>query len=231
MRDSTLVKVYHRLYNRYGPQGWWPAESKFEIVVGAILTQGVSWMNVVRALDNLKTAGAFSLKGLREIPHGELARLIKPCLYYNVKARKLKAFAEHLWLHHRDDLEAFLTQEPSALRTELLSIYGIGQETADDILLYAAEKPFFVIDAYTRRILKRLDIAPAQESYRAYQALLHRELPRDTEMFNEYHALLDRHAKESCRKRPVCSSCCLLDLCSTGRAGIPPKEAAERTPI
>ena len=190
--------------------------------MGAILTQGVSWTNVERALDNLKAAGVFSLQGLREVPEEELAPLVRPCLYYNVKARKLKAFAEHLWLRHEGNLEAFLAQEPSTLRAELLSIYGIGEETADDILLYAAERPFFVIDAYTRRILKRLGIAPPRESYRAYQDLLHRRLPRDAEMFNEYHALLDRHAKESCRKHPECSSCCLVDICPTGRRSAVP---------
>lgn len=212
-----LIEVFHRLYDRYGPQRWWPAESTFEVIVGAILTQGVSWTGVEKALDNLKPAGVFSLEGLRSTPDEELAQLVRPCLYYNVKARKLKAFAEHLWFRHNGNLETFLAQESSALRAELLSIYGIGEETADDILLYAAEKPFFVIDAYTRRILKRLGMAPAQETYRAYQGLLHRELPRDAQMFNEYHALLDRHAKESCRKRPECPSCCLLDICSTGR--------------
>lgn len=215
-RDSLLLEVFQRLYGRYGPQGWWPAQSKFEVIVGAVLTQAITWAGVERAIENMRAAGVFSLEGLTETPVEELAQLVKPCLYYNVKAGKLKAFAAHLWRHHKGDLEAFLSQDALALRQELLSIYGIGEETADDILLYAAERPFFVIDAYTRRIVRRLGMAPAREDYRSFQGLFHRGLPRDAPLFNEYHALLDRHAKESCRKRPLCSSCCLLELCPTG---------------
>jgi len=228
MRGNALLEVFRRLHQRYGSQGWWPAESRFEVIVGAILTQGVSWANVERALENLKQAGVFSLQGLRECPHEQLASLLRPCLYYNVKTRKLKAFAEHLHRRYADNLETFLSQEPSALRSELLAIYGIGEETADDILLYAAGQPFFVIDAYTRRILKRLGLAPSQDGYQAYQQLFHQGLPRDAGMFNEYHALLDRHAKESCHRRPLCLSCCLLDLCPTGRGNGLGNEPEER---
>jgi len=225
--DSPLLEVFQRLYGCYGPQGWWPAQRKFEVIVGAILTQAISWTGVERAIENMRAAGVFSLEGLTETPAEELARLVRPCLYYNVKASKLKAFAAHLWRHHQGDLEAFLSQDAPALRQELLSIYGIGEETADDILLYAAERPYFVIDAYTRRIVRRLGMAPAREDYRSFQGLFHRGLPREASLFNEYHALLDRHAKESCRKRPLCSSCCLLELCPTGQGTVASEASQE----
>jgi endonuclease-3 related protein len=145
-----------------------------------------------------------------------LAELVRPCLYYNVKARKLKAFISHLWERHGGSLDSLFDQPLAALREELLSIYGIGDETADDIVLYAAGKPSFVIDSYTVRILERLGLADGKAGYRELQALFHRGLPADAPLFNEYHALLDRHAKEACRKAPVCEDCCLLDICPTG---------------
>ena len=216
-RNTPLLEVFHRLYDRYGPQGWWPGDTRFEVIVGSILTQAISWTGVEKGLENLKAAGVFSVEELQAVPQDDLAQLIRPCLYYNMKARKLKAFVRHLSDHYGGDLGAFLSQESLTLRQELLSIYGIGDETADDILLYAAERPFFVIDAYTRRILERLGIAPGKRDYRSFQELFHRELPRDTDLFNEYHALLDRHARELCRKAPVCSPCCLLEVCPTGQ--------------
>lgn len=220
-RDARpLVEIYHRLYQRYGPQHWWPGESRFEIVVGAILTQSAAWKNVERALENLKTAGCFSAQALREIPEGELAVLLRPSGYFNAKARKLKAFINHLWAEYRGDLGLLLGKDGADLRRELLSIYGIGEETADDIVLYAAEQPSFVIDAYTRRILQRLGLSPREESYRAYQQLFHGALPPDASLYNEYHALLDRHAKESCKKEPLCEGCCLLEMCPTGRSRV-----------
>ncbi|MDP3062373.1 MAG: endonuclease III domain-containing protein [Chloroflexota bacterium] len=210
---SPLRDIYDRLYARYGPQHWWPAETPFEVVMGAILTQAASWRNVEKGLRNLKDAGALSPEGLRDLPAERLAELIRPCLYYNVKARKLKAFITHLWERHGGSLERLFAQPLPSLREELLSIYGIGDETADDIVLYAAGKPSFVIDSYTRRVLERLGLADGKASYRELQALFHRELPAEAPLFNEYHALLDRHAKEACRVAPVCQGCCLLDLC------------------
>ena len=215
--QDFLMGVYRRLYHQYGPQYWWPAESPFEIVVGAILTQSAAWTNVERALDNLKAAGCFSSQALRDIPEIELAVLIRPSGYFNAKARKLKAFINHLWEGYEGDLGLLLAKSSADLRQELLSIYGIGDETADDIVLYAAEQASFVIDSYTRRILQRLDVSPKEESYRAYQELFHRTLPPDASLYNEYHALLDRHAKESCKKEPLCEGCCLLELCPTGQ--------------
>ena len=213
---GRLLDVYQRLYRRYGPQRWWPGDGPFETIVGAILTQNTSWRNVERALANLKAANALALAHLRELPEEELAGLIRPSGYFNTKARKLKAFADVLGQWHHDDLNHLFGQEPRALRQELLSIYGIGEETADDIMVYAAHLPSFVIDTYTRRVLLRLGLAPRRQQYEAFQAIFHDNLPHDVQLFNEYHALLDRHAKETCRKLPVCEECVLLSLCPTG---------------
>ena len=212
-----LMDIYDRLFRRYGPQHWWPGDSAFEVIIGAILTQSAAWTNVDKALDNLKARGLMEPAALRAVPLEDLALLIRPSVYFNAKARKLKAFVEHLGDHYDDDLEAMLRRDVRDLRPELLAIHGIGEETADDILLYAAGKPVFVMDAYTRRIMDRLGITPDQDRYSAYQALFMDNLPRDTRLFNEYHALLDHHGVESCRKRePLCGQCCLFDICPTG---------------
>ena len=218
--EALLLEVYRRLYERYGPQHWWPGESRLETVLGAILTQATAWTNAEKALTNLKVGDLMSTRALRDIPEDKLAALIRPSGYFNAKAGKVKAFIHHLWGSYGGDLESLLSKEAGDLRRELLSIYGIGEETADDIVLYAAGKPSFVIDLYTRRILKRLDIAPRNESYQAYQTLFHQNLPRDVALYNEYHALLDRHAKETCKKEPRCRGCCLLELCPKGKLSI-----------
>ena len=216
---DRLMDVYQRLLARYGPQDWWPGDSPFEVIVGAILTQSAGWIGVERAIDNLKAAGALSPAALRDVPIEELAVLIRPSVYFNAKSLKLKAFVEHLGERYDDDLDAMFRQDADQLRAELLSIHGIGEETADDILLYAAGKPVFVIDAYTRRIMGRLGVTPSVDRYGAYQSMFMDNLPRDEALFNEYHALLDRHAVEACRKRaPLCESCCLQDVCATGAA-------------
>ncbi|MSQ06899.1 MAG: endonuclease [Dehalococcoidia bacterium] len=214
-----LLEVYPRLYQHYGPQGWWPGEGPLDVVIGAILTQAAAWRNVELALRNLKAANCWSLEAIRQLPPDDLAAIIRPSGYFNAKARKLQAFANHVHHHHGGDLAAFLNQDAGALREELLSIHGIGPETADDIVLYAAGQPSFVIDAYTRRILGRLGLAPAnpKAGYAEYQSLFHRSLPPDAGLFNEYHALLDRHAKERCGKTPRCAGCCLREVCSTGQ--------------
>jgi endonuclease-3 related protein len=214
---THLLTVYQRLYRQYGPQHWWPGNGSFETIIGAILTQNTAWRNVDRALDNLRAAQALSPRRLRELPLEALAQLLRPSGYFNAKATKLKAFADHLGERHNDDLDAFLAQDAVPLRRELLSIYGIGEETADDILLYAAGLPSFVVDAYTRRILRRLGVAPQRDRYGDFQSLFHQNLYPDAKLFNEYHALLDRHAKETCQKSPLCDGCCLLGLCPTGQ--------------
>ena len=221
----ALVEIYRRLRAAYGPQHWWPGESPLETIVGAILTQGTAWTNVERALDNLKRAGLLSAPALRDIPESELAIMLRPSGFYNAKARKVKAFIEHLWDRHGGDLKTLLAQATPELRKELLTIYGIGEETADDIIVYAAGKPSFVVDAYTRRILGRLKVAPDGGTYSAYQDLFHRGLPPDATLFNEYHALLDMHGKGTCKVVPLCAGCCLLGLCPTGKASVDTSDA------
>ena len=219
---QSLLDVYARLYRAYGPQGWWPGEGAFEVIVGAILTQAAAWTNVELALANLKSEGYWSLQSLYHCSQEELARTIRPSGYFNAKAKKLKAFAAHVVENHGGDLDAFLSAELPGLREELLCIHGIGPETADDIVLYAASRPSFVIDAYTRRIIDRLGLPGGRPDggYHSYQARFHDNLPRDVGLFQEYHALLDRHAKEACAKVPRCSGCCLLEVCSTGQENV-----------
>lgn len=214
---TRLLRVYHLLHRAYGPQHWWPGDTPFEVCIGAILTQAASWSNVEKGLASLKAAGVFTPRALRETPQDELARLLYSCGYYNGKARKLKAFAEFLDTHYADELEAFLTQPAEALRSELLGIHGIGEETADDIVLYAAGQPSFVVDAYTRRVFSRLGLADEAWPYGRLRALFMDALPHDSALFNEYHALMVRHGKERCRKRePACEGCPLVGVCLFG---------------
>ena len=224
---THLLEIYQRLYRQYGPQHWWPGDGPLETIIGAILTQNTAWRNVELALHNLKAAQVLDLPRLGELSLGTLADLIRPCGFFNIKARRLKAFVHHLSEHYHNDLDAFLDQEPASLRRELLSVYGIGEETADDIMLYAARSPSFVIDAYTRRTLLRLGVVPDRDQYSAFQALFHHNLYLDTELFNEYHALLDTHAKETCQRSPQCGNCCLLDLCPTGTRWMAHQEGSE----
>ncbi len=207
-------EIYRKLFKRYGPQHWWPAETPFEVIIGAILTQNTAWTNVAKAIAKLKAAGKLSPGALRDTPEEELARLIRPAGYYHVKARRLKAFVNWLGEQYKDRLNKMFSGEIRDLRRELLAVYGIGEETADSILLYAGNKPVFVIDAYTRRILDRLGIAPKSNDYTAYQALFMSNLPPDAMLFNEYHALLVRLGKEHCRKTPLCTGCCVSPECT-----------------
>ena len=216
---ELLIQVYQRLYRRYGPQGWWPGDGPLNVVIGAILTQSVAWANVEKALQSLQDADCWSLESIDRCVQEDLASIIRPSGYYNAKARKLKAFAFHVCHYYGGNLEALFKQETVKLRSELLSIHGIGPETADDILVYAAGKPSFIIDAYTRRIMKRMGLINSgrKTSYEECQSRFQDSLPSDTQLYNEYHALLDQHAKVACAKVPRCPDCCLVDLCLTGR--------------
>lgn len=217
--QSRLIEIYRRLLARFGPQHWWPAESAFEIIVGAILTQSTSWANVRRALDNLKQAGALWAGGLAALDVERLAALIRPSGYYHGKALTLRAFMDMLDRDYGGDVDALLTLDAASLRRVLLATRGIGPETADDIILYAANQPVFVIDAYTRRILLRLALCSAQDRYGSLQALFEHNLPADAALFNEYHALLVHLGKTTCIKSaPRCPACPLRDLCPTGNA-------------
>ena len=209
---EALTDIYNRLFDRYGPQHWWPGDSPFEVIIGAILTQSTAWTNVEKAIANLKAEGLLDAKSLDAIETEKLATLIRPSGYYNTKAAKLKAFVERLNQEHGGSLDRLFELDTSDLRKEMLSIHGIGPETADSILLYAAHRPVFVIDAYTKRIIARLGLAPVSDRYEAFQQLFMDRLPHDEVMFNEYHALLVCHGKEACRQTPKCDICCLASL-------------------
>lgn len=198
---------------RYGPQHWWPASEPFEVIIGAILTQSAAWRNVEKAIDNLQRARALSPAALRRLPLDRLARLVHPSGFYNAKALKLKAFAIWLGEHYGDSLDRLFAEDTDHLRQQLLAVHGIGQETADSVMLYAAGKPVFVIDAYTRRVMSRMGLAPDTGSYRDHQELFMGSLPADVQLFNEYHALLVALAKDACRRQPLCPGCCLNGVC------------------
>jgi endonuclease-3 related protein len=217
-KSNTLPEIYRRLFARYGPQHWWPGDTPFEVMVGAILTQSTAWQNVEKAINNLKSAGILSPEAIRRLPLAEIARLIHPCGYYNAKARKLKALVDWLGAACDDNLERLFATKTDELRKQLLAVHGVGPETADSILLYAADKPIFVIDAYTRRVLSRLSLVPEKDTYDEYQQLFMQNLPSDVRLFNEYHALFVRLGKIVCRKQPLCLICCLFDICLRNEA-------------
>ncbi len=210
---EKLLDIYHRLFAHYGPQRWWPADGPWEVMVGAILTQSAAWINVEKAIASLKAASALPPAEIRRLPIPELAQLIYPSGYYNAKALKLKSLAEWLGEYYADSLGRLFQLDIHHLRQELLSIYGIGQETADSIILYAAGKPIFVIDAYTRRIILHLGYQPSSDGYLSFQTLFMDNLPSDVGLFNEYHALFVRHGKEVCKRTPLCGQCCLRPIC------------------
>jgi endonuclease-3 related protein len=211
---STLQNIYVRLHAHYGPQQWWPADSLWEIMVGAVLTQNTAWRNVEYALANLKRANALAPARIRALRRDRLARLIRPAGFTSSKPQRLKTLAEFLRREYGDAAENMRNGVLDAQRKQLLALNGIGPETADAILLYVAEQPIFVIDAYTRRIVARVGLADAQTSYHALQEFFMAQLPRETALFQEFHALLDVHAKSLCTKRaPRCAQCPLRDIC------------------
>ena len=215
--SERLMGVYERLVSRYGPQHWWPGDSWFEVMAGAVLTQGAAWTNVRKAISNLASAGALSPDVIRDLTNDEVATLIYPSGYFNSKAGKLKALSHFLGHRFDDDIETMARMDLVTLRGELLSVYGVGHETADAILLYGVGKPVFVIDTYTTRMLSRLGLAPERGLYMKYQSLFMDNLPHDPALFGEYHALIVRHSREVCKKAPLCPNCCLLDICATGK--------------
>lgn len=222
----TLWQVYRTLLATYGPQRWWPAEGPFEVVVGAVLTQNTAWTNVERAIDNLRGAGWLSPEDIAGMAPARLAELLRPSGYFNVKARRLQAVCA--WLLEQGGMERLAAVSTPRLRRALLTVNGVGRETADDILLYAFGRPVFVIDAYTRRLLGRMGLARPDADYEELRGLFEEGLGRRSRLFNEYHALIVRHAKEVCRPRPRCDACPLRGRCPTGAAGRPGEEHARR---
>lgn len=215
---TELLKTHNTLLKRFGPQHWWPADTPFEVVIGAILTQSTSWTNVEKAIGNLKNKDLLNAEDLHKLDVNELAAHIKSAGYYNAKARKLKEFMNHLYRNYDGDLERMLGSDGGELRKELLSIWGIGPETADSIVLYAAEKPEFVVDAYTKRIFSRLGHVKENIDYQDLKEYSEKNLPRDVKVYNEFHALLVRLGKEHCKKtKPVCIGCPLEKKCKGKR--------------
>lgn len=213
MWEEVLKEMYKRMYEALGPQGWWPGETPFEVCVGAILTQNTNWQNVERAINNLKKKGLLSPQALYELPEGILAELIRPAGYYRVKARRLKNFIRFLVEDFEGDLAKLFALPLEEARQALLKVSGIGPETADSILLYAGEKPTFVIDAYTRRILLRHGLATEDMGYEDLREMFMRHLPEDPALYNEYHALLVAVGKNFCRpQNPRCEDCPLKNI-------------------
>ena len=207
-----LKEIYKLLVRAFGPQHWWPGDTPFEVAVGAILTQNTNWGNVEKAINNLKKSRALSAKALYKIQDKRLASLIRPAGYYNIKSKRIKAFLKFLTNHYRGSMKTMGTQETGDLRQQLLDVHGIGPETADSILLYALEKPVFVIDAYTKRVLERHNIVSKKATYHEMQELFHKNLSMDTQRFNEYHALFVKVGKDHCRPKPKCEGCPLEQL-------------------
>jgi endonuclease-3 related protein len=205
---EILYAIYKKLYRAFGPQHWWPGDTPFEIAVGAILTQNTNWTNVEKAIQNLKRNNALSAHALHNISLRELAGLIRPTGYFNIKAKRLKAFIEFLMNNYHGSMKKMKHEDIISLREKLLSIHGVGSETADSIILYALDKPIFVIDAYTKRVLSRHGIMDYKDSYDTFQALFHDSLKKDVRLFNEYHALFVIVGKTFCkRQNPICEKC------------------------
>lgn len=209
-------QLYTILYEHFGPQYWWPADSPFEVIVGAILTQNTNWQNVEKAIENLKKKKLLSLSALGKAPLSEIKQAIKPSGFYNQKAHRLKICVAYLEKEGYGSVVKALAKDVLFLRNELLSLNGIGPETADSILLYAAHKRIFVIDAYTRRILERVNTVKFK-TYDEYRLYFEHNLPADIQQYSEYHALLVKLGKDFCKKKPLCLLCLLKKGCNYGR--------------
>ena len=210
---SHLGEIYDRLRAARGHAGWWPAESAFEVCLGAILVQNTAWGNVEKALAVLRARGLLSFGALIPLTADEIAPLIRSAGCHTVKARRVAAFLQFLDREYQGDLSRLAGEEPQTLREKLLAVKGIGRETADCIVLYAAGHPLFVVDAYTRRVFSRLGVLEGGEDYDAVQGVFHAGLPRDAALFNDYHAQIVNLGKDVCRKVPRCAVCPLSTLC------------------
>ncbi|MGE0454420.1 MAG: endonuclease III domain-containing protein [Vicinamibacteria bacterium] len=227
-RSRFLLAVHAGLRSACGELGWWPAETKFEICVGALLTQNTAWTNVERTLGQLRARGLLSFAALDRLSALQLAPLLRSAGTFNVKARRLRALLDFLGSHFDGRVERMAAEPADALRAKLLCVKGVGPETADAIALYAAGAPLFVVDAYTRRLFTRLGLLSGRESYAQIQALFHAHLPRDARLFADYHALIVEHAKAVCRKRPRCGECVLRRRCAFARNPREPRKRSGR---
>ena len=211
LSGTKLHDLYQGLLDRYGGQHWWPADSAFEVMVGAILTQNTAWTNVEKAIQGLKQAALLHPQALAAADSGLVAASIRPAGYFNIKTQRLQSFCRYLL---ESGGEAVLAQQDTpSLRHALLAVHGVGPETADDILLYAFQRPVFVVDAYTRRLFQRLGFCAADAPYEALRLGVEQAMQAGHSLYNEFHALIVRHAKEHCRKRPACGGCPLCSIC------------------
>ncbi|MBU6392505.1 MAG: endonuclease III domain-containing protein [Planctomycetota bacterium] len=211
-KSKTLLEIYQKMFDALGPQQWWPGETPFEIIIGAILTQNTNWSNVEKAIKNLKMARRLSPKRIYELALPELAQLIRPSGFFNVKSKRVKTFIHWLFSKHEGKLSGMFSQDFQMLRSELLAVKGIGPETADSILLYAGNIPTFVVDAYTHRIFSRHGLIPEESTYDEIKSFFEENLPKDVKLFNEYHALLVTIGKTFCKPKKLCEQCPLKDL-------------------
>ncbi len=207
-----LIGVFNKLYRHFGEQFWWPASSPFEVIVGAVLTQNTAWANVEKAITNLKRRDLLHPEKISQLPLKELEELVHPSGFYRQKAKRLKSVSQYLEKSCQGNWERFFSAPVSHLRRELLEINGLGAETVDSILLYAGGKPVFVIDAYTKRLSERLGIS-RENNYEALRNFFENNLPRNTRLFNEFHALIVALAKNYCRTKPACRGCPLKNSC------------------
>ncbi len=213
LRSKILKEIYEKLLNYFGPQNWWSAKDPFEICVGAILTQNTNWGNVEKALNNLKKFSLLDPLKLYYLEVDKLSQIIKPCGFHNLKAKRLKAFVKFLIEEYQGELEKMFLEKQELLRNKLLGIKGLGKETVDSILLYAGNLPFFVVDAYTYRILSRHHLISEEITYDELQNLFMENLPEDVKLYQEYHALLVICGKVFCKnKNPNCNNCPLTFL-------------------
>lgn len=211
--NRSLLKIYDLLFSMFGPRYWWPGDTKIEVIIGAILTQNTAWTNVEKAMRNLKKENVLSVKKLYAIPEKKLAGLIRPSGYYNIKAGRIRNFLGFLRDRYKKSISRMFREDLYKLRGELLAIKGIGMETADSILLYAGNKPVFVVDAYTKRVLSRHGFARKDEGYEEIQALFMDNLRKDARLFNEFHALIVELGKTTCKsKQPLCGTCPLKGM-------------------
>lgn len=202
-----LMEIYQALYRHFGPRHWWPGETAFEVMVGAILTQNTAWTNVAKAIKNLKKRNLLTVSRLKEVPQGRLARSIRPAGYFNVKAKRLKSLVAFLWEKYDGDPNKMKNMPLARLRAELLGVNGVGPETADSIILYAVGKPSFVVDAYTRRVFMRHRFIAGSEDYDVIRTIFSERLSKSVPLYNEYHAQIVEVGKEFCRKKPKCAGC------------------------
>ena len=212
MISKKLTEIYQLLFDRFGPQHWWPGQTQFEIIAGAILTQNTNWANVEKAITNLKAADRLTPGKLYRFDLSKLAELIRPAGYYNIKAKRLKSFLDWLFDDYGGQLTTLESIATGQLRSELLAIKGIGRETADSILLYALGRPVFVVDTYTSRIMSRHGLIDAGTDYEQLRELFESNLPEDTKLYNEFHALLVRAGKDFCKPKAKCPGCPLEKL-------------------